>query len=568
MKRILLPWLMAFTALLAGCGAGDDQGNRTGCTSKADCAAGQECVQNECVDLVDALPGETDAVPAEGLTDTTVDTAGDGLTDTAEATPDVKPDTHTDAVEIHDVPVEADNQPPTIASTTPAADQDNVDIPFTITVVFNEPMKTMTIYEQSFEVKDIKGVQVAGSLAYSANDTTVTFTPSVGVLAASPYTVTLKGSIIQDAAGNKLGGLETFTFYTRPPKDLQKYDALAQKYAPVINQATDTTAPQYDYLASFDVDGNWDGLDTLQYVQQTATQLAAHVYYGVTETESHYFIQYVYYYPFRNAEVPAEKFGNDLSGAIVVVAKYPAEAPVAVETYYKRLSDMASNAFVTTESGIVPEGKTPEAYKVNAQYPAAELFPGGRYVAYLTARSHQSCVWNWGGGGTVINYCKLSAAMKNEIETHRIQYVYKGVAEPIAKGAGWPVAKEDVGYQLDDLLVKLWPRRKAEGVVGDSDWTYSPVDGRPGANTKFGKTLVTSLDGDFSYSPWAWYWAQSGVAGYELPLGMMVLDPAYYLATRHNLFTPFDPGTKAGFSTEYCFNAYFNIDNRSKPECQ
>jgi hypothetical protein len=158
--------------------------------------------------------------------------------------------------------------------------------------------------------------------------------------------------------------------------------------------------------------------------------------------------------------------------------------------------------------------------------------------------------------------------MKNEIETHRIQYVYKGVAEPLAKGAGWPVAKEDVGYQLDNLLIKLWPRRKAVGVVGDSDWTYAPVEGRPGAGMKFGKTVVTSLDNDFSYAPWAWAWAQSGVAGYELPLAMMSLDPAWFLATRHNLFTPFDAVAKTGFSTDYCFNAFFNIDNRAKPECQ
>jgi hypothetical protein len=411
-------------------------------------------------------------------------------------------------------------------------------------------------------------VQIAGTLAFTNSDTTAVFTPTVGVLAASPYTVTLKGSIIQDAAGNKLGEWQSFTFYTRPPKELEKYETLAGKYAPVINQATDPAAPHYDYLTRFDVDGNWNGLDTLQYVQQTATSLPAHVYYAVSETASHYFIQYVYYYPFRNPAEATEKFGNDVSGALVVVQKYPAEAPIAIETYYKRQSDEPSNAFVTTESGIVPNGTSPEALRINGVYPRAELFPGDRYVAYLTAGSHQSCVWNWTGGGTIVNYCKLSAAMKNEIESHRIQYVYKGVAEALAKGAGWPVAKEDVGYALENLLVKLWPRRKAVDVVGDSELTYTPEEGRPGASLKVGKSFVTSLDGDFAFTPWAWRWWQSGVAGYDLPRGMMFLDPAWFVATRHNLYTPFDAVAKTGFSTDYCFNAYFNIDNRSKPECQ
>jgi len=566
MTRTLSALLLALVLVLAACGAADDQGERT-CTTKADCNAGEECIQNKCFQPADVQPGEVDASPGEGVTDVAVDVPDDGKTDVPDS-PDQIEDSKTDVPIVPDIPVEADNDPPTVASTTPAADQDNVDIPFTITVVFNEPMKTTTIYEQSFEVKDIKGTQVAGTLAFSANDTTAVFTPTVGVLAASPYTVTLKGSIIQDAAGNKLGEWQTFTFYTRPPKDLSKYDALAAKYAPVINQATDLAAPHYDYLTAFDVDGDWDGLDTLQYVQQTATELPANVYYAVTETSSHYFVQYVFFYPFRNTAEPTERFGNDVSGALVVVRKYPTEAPVAVETYYKRQSDEPSNAFVTSESGIVPDGTSPESLRINGVYPQAELFPGDRYVAYLTAGSHQSCVWNWTGGGTIINYCKLSAAMKNEIESHRIQYVYKGVAEAIAKGAGWPVAKEDVGYGLQDLVVKLWPRRKAEGVVGDSEITYTPEQGRPGANQKMGRSLVTSLDGDFSFAPWAWRWWQSGVAGYDLPRGMLFLDPAWFVATRHNLYTEFDPQTKAGFSTDYCFNAFFNIDNRSKPECQ
>jgi len=563
MRRTLSLALAASLLLLVACSSGDDQGENT-CTTKDDCAAGQVCIQNRCVN-----EGDTGGDTADVQADLTYpETAQDVVPDEA-GTPDTPPDPGTPELPTPDVPVEADDTPPTVASTIPAADQDDVAIPFVVKVFFSAPMKTPTIYEQSFVVEDINGQQVAGAITFEANDTTAVFTPTAGVLAASPYTVTIKGSIVQDAAGNRLGDWFEYTFYTRPPKDLDTYRTLAETYAPVIHQATDQTAPHYDYLTSFDLDGNWGGPDNLQYIQQKATEVSSVVYYDVVESLSHYFIRYIYFYPFRNTTEPTERFSNDVSGAMVVLRKLPTVEPISVQTYYKRQSDEPSNAFVTSESGIVPQGSSADAVRVNAVYPRDQLFPDGRYAAYLTSGTHQSCLWLWEGTGAVVNYCKLSAAMKTELESHRILYVWKGVAEKLAKGSGWPKAKEDVGYELQSLIVKLWPRRKAEGLVGGSEMTYAPPDGRPGSNLKFGKSFVTSLDGDFAHAPWAWRWWQSGVAGYELPRGAWFLDPAYYVSTRHNLYAPFNADTGEGFSRDYCFNPYFNIDQRAtNPACQ
>lgn len=559
---------------LVACG-GEDAGGPKTCTSKADCSADELCIQGTCVgeavDVLDPDGADSDAVgeTADAVDDGAGDeTDGTIVPDSAEGedpgeviVPDIQPT---------DTNIEADNDPPTVVSTSPAADEDNVDTPFVVRVTFSEAMKISTIYDQSFTVTDINEQALAGTYTFEDDNSTAVFTPTAGVLGASPYTVTLKGSIIQDAPGNKLGEWVSYSFYTRGPKDLEAYHALAEAYAPVINQAVDAEKPRYDYITRFDRDGNWDGLDNAANIQSGATEVAAHVYYSVIESFSHYYISYGFYYPYRNAVEASEKFSNDMSGATVVVQKYPALEPIAVETYYKRNSDEASNAFVTTESGIVTPGDSPAAVRVNAVYARADLFPGDRYTAYLTATSHQSCLWNWEGSGTIVSYCKLSAAAKAALESHRIQYTYKGVAETLKKtGSNWPVAQVDVGYALENILIKLWPRRQAEGVVGDSSMSYTPTEGRPGAGLDFGKTFVTSVDGDIGRTPWAWRWSQSGVAGYDLPRGMMFLDPAYYLQTRHNLYTPFDGTAKTGFSTEYCFNPYFGIDQRAtNPNCQ
>jgi hypothetical protein len=566
--------LIGLLLLAVACG-GDDGQTSTVCTRKSDCATGQDCLQGYCVSVSDVvdLEGEVATGDAAEVDDNAQDSAADSSTDVAEAS-DVKPDAP-DVADVPDVPdvpdvvPEADNTKPTVASTDPAAEADDVPIPFVVKVVFSEPMKVVTIYDQSFAVRDIAGNKIPGAITFEAGDTTAVFTPTQGLFASSSYTVELKGSVIQDAAGNRLEDWVTYTFYTRPPLNQESYLALAEAYAPVINQATNPEAPQYDYLTRFNLDGNWDGLDNPQAIQTKVTQVPAVVYYDVLETYSHYYIHYVFFYPYRDTDEAAQKFGNDVSGATVVVQKYPAQAPIAVETYYKNESDEQSHAFVTGESGFVPAGSDPNAVRINGVYPQSELFPGGHYMAYLTARTHQSCLWNWEGTGAMVSYCKLSAAMKNELEGHRIQYVYKGTAETLDKAGTFPVTKEDVGYALESLLVKLWPRRLADGVVGSSSITYAPAEGRPGSGTKMGASFVTPYEGDFGRTPWAWRWNPGGAAQfYDLPRGMLYLDPAWFVATRHNHSVNFDKTTKVGFSIDYCFNPFFNIDKRSTdPAC-
>ena len=559
--RCFVSLTVLISALALGA-CGDDGGGSSsvGCKVSTDCDPGQECVQNRCMAYADTAtpdltgPDTTDTTPAETV-DVTPDTAPD--------TPDVP----TPDIPTQDIP--ADDTPPEIVTTSPADGEDGVDIPFTVTVTFSEPMKTTTIYDQSFTVADIDGKLLAGSITFSDNNTKATFTPSQGVFIASPYRVVLKGSIIQDAAGNRLDQLVEFTFFTRPPQDMQAFYDLAAKYAPIITQATDEESPHYDYITSFNFDGNWDGADNKQHIQVSAGKVPSVVYYDVVQTQSHTFISYLFFYPFRDAENTDHRFDNDASGAMVVLTRHP-EVPVAVETWYKYQSDEQSHAFVTTESGIVPDGESAESYRVNKLFAQADLFPNDRFQGYLTSHGHQSCLWDWEGTGTVVSYCKLSAAQKTQLESHHIQYVYKGVAEELVKqNDAFPVVKDDVGYELVSIVGELWPRRREEGLVAGSEMSYTPPDTRPGGGLKFGKSFVSSMDGDFGRPPWAWKWKPAGVIPYyELPRGTWFLDPAWYVSRRHSLYEEWNAEAKTGYSTTYCFNPYFNIDQRNNDDCK
>lgn len=499
-----------------------------------------------------------------------------------EPTPEVVTDEGPDEIATEEIAFEditPDKVPPVVVKTEPANEQTGVPIPFVVKVTFSEAIRFKeTVDANTFQVTDVNGQALKGDFSYDEATFTVTWTPKVGTvfMIASPYRVTLT-SLIQDKAGNHLDNYYTFSFATTLPlKYEEDYKPIAEKYAPVIFQATAKATPQFDYLTSYDFDGQW-AAKLKEAAIKKATEIPSWVYWDVVETKTHYFIRYSFYYPLHAGESGgSDAFSNDLSGATVVVAKRPVEAPVAVETYFGRRDVEEIVSFITKESGLVPAGGSPDVYLFDAMMTQEELFPSNRYLAYLTASSHQSCLWNWYPPyDPTSQRCRLNDGIKSTLSV--VKYVYgDGKASTIKKGAnGFPASLEGVSYGLRALMNEWWVRRDhvGEDSIFSATYQYEAPEGHAGSGMTLPQTFVDSVNpvsANKGRPPWAWAWNPGNgkfVPGADLR-GVYFLDPAYYFAKRHKVEIGMHPVTKQGFSDQYCFNPYLLVDQRGKdPDC-
>ncbi len=537
--------------------------------------ASQVCT-GECTVAADGATcvggGLPDVVEDSGLEDL-ADLQGIELVELVDVVPDEAP---ADEVEPPDIQVEfkdlmPDMTPPWVKSTTPTDQEMGVALPFVVRIEFTEPMYEPTVGDKTVLMFDAGGKNV--TVEYSWEDekkSILLMTPKGAVFPASPYTVRLE-PLIKDLAGNMLGNNYQFTFYTAATQPVGLHTDLAASFAPLIYQATNDEAPQYDYLTRFDLDGDWVAEDTVDYVKTNAVKFEGYVHFSVAETKSHYFITYVFFYPYRFAESEGGRFGNDVSGAVVLVRKSDNQ-PVAVETYFKpQGADERSFSFITDDSGF-DTGGTFTDFKFDGKYPREDLFPNGHYVAYLSARKHESCLWLDENNG-FLDGCQLNAGIKAQMK--RVEYKYKGgeVTALTKTGGKFPQQADDVGYGLVHLLQSWWPRRGDVGVdkMWASEFDYEPFTStlfknRPDLSTKIPSVFVDPIGNDDGRPPWAWkHNPQNGASFYDLPRGVWFLDPAVHFKQRHdqkNLWPGWDDAGKTGWSLEYCFNPYFNLDFR------
>jgi hypothetical protein len=109
-----------------------------------------------------------------------------------------------------------DGTAPTVLSTTPANNANNVAVNSTINVIFSEDMDATTITGTTFTVKTTVGATpVAGSVSYNAATRTAIFNPTGNLTANTGYTVTITSGA-KDLAGNGLAVNSTFEFTTAP----------------------------------------------------------------------------------------------------------------------------------------------------------------------------------------------------------------------------------------------------------------------------------------------------------------------------------------------------------------
>jgi hypothetical protein len=515
---------------------------------------------------------DTTTVDAGVDTAQPVDTAVPDVTVPDTAKPDVtKPDTM------------ADNTPPTVTATNPTSEQGEVSLPFVVTVTFSEAIAANTIAPQTVRLIGPDDKDVVGERTLSADGVTLTFKPGPAekLHFVAPYRMWLSGGIICDLAGNKLEENYETTFYTSDYPNTPGYKVLATQYAPTLHLATVPAVgnAQNQIPVAFDADGDWDGSNNQTWIQSGTKSVQPMVYYDVVESQTHYFIHYLYFYPWVNHPNNTYAHANGAIGAMVVVEKARGDVlqrPIGVTTYFKKGQFEEHYSYVTTESGI-KGGESNKFYNLMGVYPQDELFPGGQYDALITAGRHESCL-----------YLDKSLTLNCEFEVP-YELIVKVSETPsvVTKGeAGWPKDMSElegepdaISYGLKNAITELWVRRNKVGPnhLWDGTFKYSSGDGQPGNGLELPSQFVDpldDLDASFGRPMWAWRHNPSQGAIINLTNGQMGVDPAGYYMIMHKsinadtALVPFDMETGEGFSTAYCFNPILGIDNRDiDPAC-
>lgn len=103
---------------------------------------------------------------------------------------------------------------------------------------------------------------------------------------------------------------------------------LALRWAPIHHQDVDATGAhalggRSDWITRVDFDGDWDGRNNWDRTGEPGVSLAAHAYYSVAETSSHWFITYLFFHPRDWIDHPffETEHENDGEGVMLAVER-------------------------------------------------------------------------------------------------------------------------------------------------------------------------------------------------------------------------------------------------------
>jgi len=468
-----------------------------------------------------------------------------------------------------------DQTPPRITSFFPNEGAMAVATDVTIRMEFSETVREFGLSSKiSLKVADTLE-EVPLTITYA--QTVITAQPTTALRPGTPYVVDVSNEIT-DLAGNKLPD-QVFWFFATAVAVNPTEQELAMTFAPVVYQEVDpdTNLAVGDYFTKVDFDTDWDA--TNNYTRYRANGLAGAAYYNVIETESHYFIQYLFYYPVAYESQSRQFIPHDVTAVVVVVKKGTPPTFVMAESGYGPNS--------TQYFGFAVDGNGTTDRNVGnleVTFTADTMWNTSHYRAYHGKNTHGSCHWDWAGSSLNSPWCTHTAGQFRNNATSVVYYPfttgsgYRDLActvdgdcnaqvgltcqEGFCKDAG---GHRGLTYELVDLRSTLWLRRFNIG-AGDNVFSgttvYAPhvnSGGRPGLNE--GRIFPSALaaTGSEHRGAMPFVWQSPG----SVSTGQWWVDPAYTILERFRFETP-----DADFSLNYCSNVYFGVDQRGQGACQ
>jgi len=330
---------------------------------------------------------------------------------------------------------------------------------------------------------------------------------------------------------------ETTSFPTESPSNYP-YRALAEHWAPFIAQETWFT-PKADYLARFDLDGDWQGSDNWEDALVGSSQ--AYVYYEAMETRTHWFLIYNMFHPrdYSDKCVAGSCHENDNEGLILTIRKDG--------TPYGSLQVMETLAHNNVYSHVADSSIGSGIHNIDG---GIELYQESHPVAFIESGGH-------GVYGSTSSHARFTLESGEFTTGTGVTYVYKGIAER-------PVHPDDreVGYELLSIYDHWWLRSqlstaRQDGTF-DAYYVYIPERNRPRtpyreiAGSFLGRTESENKAKPF----WGWHDNRSRKRN-MIATGQWGLDPAYSVAQNLRIPRP--------FSFDYVYNPYlgFGTPDRS-----
>jgi hypothetical protein len=293
---------------------------------------------------------------------------------------------------------------------------------------------------------------------------------------------------------------------------------LALRWAPIHYQDVDATGShalggRSDYITKVDYDGDLNGRNNWDRAGNADVSLAAHVYYSVVETGSHWYLTYFFFHPRDWVDHPffETEHENDGEGLLLAVEKDGSDFGVLRSAVTVAHSDFFSYA---------PSGSTWTSGRESIDGTLqSQSSPHDSYQHPVTAQETQ-------GHG-------LKAYPQNTINGDGLIYYPSTTAETPSSGND-----RDVQYALIDIFAPggLWAQRTNTSLFANLGTFAGDTTGDCGVGT-------FSCGTNSANAPWGWD------DGNDLPgRGELATDPAKLSA---EYFTV--PGT---LSRTYSYNPY------------
>jgi len=300
---------------------------------------------------------------------------------------------------------------------------------------------------------------------------------------------------------------------------------LAEHYAPVIFQESRSTV--LDFITRFDYDGDWKGDNNWR--NAYLYDLTGHVYYGVIESTSHYFITYAFYHARDYTARPYEGFApkseheNDLEGLTITVEKDDTAFGKVV-----LLETLAHDIFYKYDNR---ENRRVSAGSLKLD--GSMTFVEGRPAIFVEAEGH--------------GVKAASRAIAASVDA------FPGVVYRYTGRAAVPESNRDprATYALVSIEDTLWARRFEVGSLFCCADPYVMADGK---TVSLGSAFNGPIGGCAARPPWAWDQASDKIAR-----GDWFRDPLKAYPTQVRI---------ENFAGRYLHNPYLESDGRSaSPPC-